>query len=187
MKKTSFNKYLFAGSCLHRGLKNPCKGADFQRSYFNRIAFPLFLVLMVGCSDAIVFEKNYNLDPEGWHYNEIVLFEHNVSDTTALHDMFINVRNTTDYPYSNLFVFFQARFPDGATYRDTIEMTLADRHGKWKGRGLGYVKSKSFHFRRDVWFPLEGDYEFSIQHAMRDEYLRGISDIGLRIERIDAK
>lgn len=169
----------------------PVKGFCLCRALSVRslwwLILPVVSFLIVSCDTNIVFEKNHNLDPQEWNHSEVIVFEHHFADTVSLYDMFINVRNTTDYQYSNLFLFFQATFPDGTAYRDTIEVELADRHGKWKGRGFGNLKSNSFHFRREVWFPQEGDYLFTIQHAMRHEYLSGISDIGLRIERIQTK
>lgn len=138
---------------------------------------------LAACSENIVFEENQPINPRGWMVDDILVFEHELKDTTALHDIFLNVRNNTHYPYSNLYVFFQTRFPDGRVFRDTVEMTLADKQGKWTGKGFGKIKSNSFHFRKDVWFPIEGVYEFSIQHAMREEVLEGITDMGLRIEK----
>jgi gliding motility-associated lipoprotein GldH len=147
-----------------------------------RIIIPL-MVFIIGCNDQIVYEENHNTDEKGWSVNDVLVFEFEVKDTTQLYDIFLNVRNTTDYGYSNLYVFFQTDFPDGRTFRDTVEMHIADRQGKWTGKGFGKLKANSFHFRKDVWFPLEGMYELTIQHAMREEMLIGISDMGVRIEK----
>ncbi len=142
-----------------------------------------FAILFSGCNENIIFEKSQNIPSEGWHKEEAIEFEKEIRDTTRLHDIFLNVRNNHEYPYSNLYVFFHTVFPDGTIYKDTIEMILADRQGQWTGKGFGKIKSNSFHFRKDVWFPLEGQYTFTIQQAMREEHLRGITDIGIRIER----
>ncbi len=147
------------------------------------LVLPFLMILFASCNNQVVMEESHKIDTKGWHAEKVLVFEHEIEDTTALHDVFLNVRNNNEYPYSNFYVFFQTQFPDGTVYRDTIEMLLADREGKWTGKGFGRIKSNSFHFRKDVWFPLEGTYEFSVQHAMREEYLEGIVDIGMRIER----
>lgn len=142
------------------------------------------LLFFFGCNQQIAFERNEKLDAiNGWPMDDTLKFVHEFTDTTALHNIFLNVRNTTDYDYSNFYVFFQTRFPDGRLFRDTVEMILADKQGKWTGDGFGKIKSNSFHFRKDVWFPVQGEYEFSIQHAMRDESIKGISDVGIRVEK----
>ncbi len=146
------------------------------------ILIPLAFLLW-GCNEQIVFEKSQKIAADGWHMNDVITFEKEINDTTSLYDIFLNVRNNNEYPYSNLYVFFHTIFPDGSHYQDTIEMILADRQGKWTGEGFGKIKSNSFHFRKDVWFPVEGEFTFTIQHAMREEYLKGITDIGMRIER----
>jgi len=141
------------------------------------------LLLASACDTAVVFEEHQPIPSEGWHYKNLVVFEALVNDTTNLHNLYIDVRNTTDYGFSNFFVFLDIEFPDGNLLRDTIECALADRTGKWTGKGFGKIRSNRFLFRTDVWFPIEGTYVFTIEQAMRREVLEGISDIGLRIEK----
>lgn len=154
----------------------------------NRATYGFFILiplafLFSGCNENVIYEKSQDIASEGWHINEVVTFEKEIRDTTLLHDIYLNVRNNNEYPYSNLYVFFHTIFPDGTIYKDTIEMILADRQGQWTGEGFGKIKSNSFHFRKDVWFPIEGEFKFTIQHGMREETLKGITDIGIRIER----
>jgi gliding motility-associated lipoprotein GldH len=141
------------------------------------------VLLMSSCDQSVVFEKNQPIPSEGWHYRDIVSFEAEVNDTTSLHNLYINVRNTTDYGYSNFYLFLNIEFPDGTTLRDTIECILAQRNGQWSGKGFGKIRSNSFLFRTNVWFPQPGNYVFRMEQAMRTELLEGIADIGLRIER----
>lgn len=152
----------------------------------RKLSLPFALMLLIGlmaCNPQVVFEQNKKVDSQGWEFTHFYEFQETFTDTTALYDLFLNVRNNTDYPYSNFIVFFETEFPDGRIFRDTIETILADRGGKWTGTGFGNIKTNSFHFRKDVWFPLEGEYIFRIEQAMRRELLPGITDIGLRIER----
>jgi len=142
------------------------------------------ILSLASCDNNVAFDEYRSLDAvNGWHMNDMLVFEKEFSDTTQLYDLFLNVRNTTDYRHSNFFIFFQTNFPDGRVFRDTLEMTLADNTGKWKGKGFGRIRTNSFHFRKDVWFPVQGTYRFSIQQAMREEKITGISDIGLRVEK----
>jgi gliding motility-associated lipoprotein GldH len=152
----------------------------FQR---NRIAFLIALLVLTACDRSVVFEEHYALPSIGWHLNDKVVFEVPVNDTTSLHNLYIDVRNTTDYGYRNFYMFLEIKFPEGTILRDTIECLLADRTGQWAGKGFGKIRSNRFLFRTDVWFPEPGNYVFSIEQAMRNEVLEGISDVGLRIER----
>lgn len=139
--------------------------------------------LLASCDRSVVFEAHQALPASGWPSTEKVQFEASIDDTTSLHNMYIDVRNTTDYGYSNLYLFLDIKFPDGTLLRDTLECTLAEKSGEWTGKGFGKIRSNRFLFRTDVWFPVSGDYFFSVEQAMRTNVLEGISDIGLRIDK----
>ncbi|MEE4177740.1 MAG: gliding motility lipoprotein GldH [Bacteroides sp.] len=139
--------------------------------------------LLTSCDRSVVFEGHKALPASGWPYTEKVHFEALIEDTTSLHNMYVDVRNTTDYGYSNLYLFLDIEFPDGTLLRDTLECTLAEKSGEWTGKGFGKIRSNRFLFRTDVWFPGAGKYFFGVEQAMRTDKLEGIADIGLRIER----
>ncbi|MBW6498160.1 MAG: gliding motility lipoprotein GldH [Bacteroidales bacterium] len=141
------------------------------------------MLLLSACDRQVVFEKNQAIPSEGWNYQDKIKFEAEVNDTASLHNLYINIRNTTDYGFSNLYLFLDIEFPDGTALRDTIECLLADRTGQWTGKGFGKIRSNSFLFRTDVWFPEQGNYVFTMEQAMRTQLLEGIADVGLRIER----
>jgi gliding motility-associated lipoprotein GldH len=159
-------------------------GLILKLTFFFRFTLVVFLFLnLQGCYQNVVLEQNIRVDAAGWNYNKELVFTTDIADTSSLFDIFINVRNNTEYPYSNLILFFTTEFPDGRLFKDTVECILADRTGKWTGSGFGNIKSNSFHFRKDVWFPQEGEHNFYISQGMREEFLQGIHDIGIRIER----
>lgn len=141
------------------------------------------ITALASCMGNMVFDSNQSLPPEGWPQGSKVAFDVEITDTINLHNMYVNVRNSTSYPNSNLFLFLDIHFPDGQSVRDTLECILADFTGKWTGRGGGRIRSNKFLFRTDVWFPQKGNYNFSFEHAMRTSLLEGITDIGLAIER----
>lgn len=141
------------------------------------------LAVFQSCHPGVVYQEHYSVDPGGWHYQDHFHFEISVSDTLSLHELYLDVRNTTDYPYRNVFFFLEIEFPDNRTLRDTIECMLAGRRGDWTGRGFGRIRSNRFLFRDDVWFPSEGTYHFRLYHGMRTDTLHGLSDVGIRIEK----
>ncbi len=143
----------------------------------------LCLPLFFACETSVVFQQQEAIPPDGWHYQDSIVFETMIDDTLALHSMFLDIRNTVDYRYSNLFIFLDIEFPEGRVLRDTIECMLADRQGNWTGKGFGRIRTNRFMFRDDVWFPEQGVYTFRIYQGMREDYLNGIADVGIRIEK----
>jgi gliding motility-associated lipoprotein GldH len=147
------------------------------------VAILVGVLLFSACSSHTVFQDNEAIPASGWHLDNIIDFGVTIDDTVRLHELYLMVRNTTNYPYSNLFLFLDIEFPDHRILRDTIECILAHKDGQWTGKGFGTIRSNQFLFRDDVWFPLAGTYTFRIQHGMREEHLKGMADIGIRIER----
>jgi gliding motility-associated lipoprotein GldH len=91
------------------------------------------------------------------------------------------VRNTTYYPYQNLYLFFTTQFPDGNVFTDTLNCILSDAHGRWTGKGSGKIKENRFVLKSKVRFPQTGTYIFIAQQAMTDSILTGISNFGITL------
>lgn len=114
--------------------------------------------------------------------------EFEIDDTLSSYHFFITLRNTADYPYSNLYLFLNTKFPNGRVARDTVECILADRAGRWLGSGNGFIVdheviSNQVMYQYNKKFPLKGTYAISLEHAMRTDTLREIIDIGVRVEK----
>ncbi len=139
-------------------------------------------LLWQSCDKNRYFEQNSELDNCRWYYKDVKEFKLSINDTVSLFNFNLNIRNTNEYPFSNLYVFIETIFPDSAIARDTIELQLADIKGKWLGSGNGKYKYNSFALRKAMRFVEMGDYVFSIQQGMRTDSLIGISDVGIRLE-----
>jgi len=150
------------------------------------LIFSLLTVLLIAaCNGDVVYERNERIPGSEWSRYHIPVFEVEITDTLNAHNLLINLRNTGEYPRSNLFLFISATSPVGAFTRDTLELVLAEPSGRWKGRGFGSVWQNRFFYRQNVRFPERGKYTFEVEQAMRIDDLPGILDVGLRIERSD--
>ncbi len=145
----------------------------------------LFLAVfsIISCDSSKIFEENIEIPAEKWNRNYSAEFIVDINDTNSLQNIYINVRNKSEYQFSNLFLFVNSTAPDGSMIRDTIEYILADNKGKWLGSGLGSVWFNQFPFKSQIKFPMTGQYIFNIEQGMRMEELNSIVDIGLRIEK----
>ncbi len=107
--------------------------------------------------------------------------------------MYVNLRNTNAYKFSNLFLIVELNYPNGKAVKDTLEYKMAAPNGELLGSGFSDLKENKLWFRgyKDPFkFNEEGDYQVNIQHAMRNngdvdgvENLEGITDIGFRVEK----
>lgn len=152
------------------------------RQFFKYTGF-LFLTILISCEFNYTYNKNVDIDDGRWFKDEAARFDVLVEDSLTPHNFYLNLRNDTQYRYSNLFVFLTTHFPNGNITRDTIECVLADASGKWLGKGWGNIKENKILLNQNLRFPLTGKYEFYVQQAMRIDTLEGIHSVGLAFEK----
>jgi len=157
-----------------------------MRAYLNiTLLLSLVGLLLMSCDPNRVYEKNVVIDNGIWNKDSVVNFKMEITDTLQPYNFYINIRNSTDYRYSNLYLFIDTYFPNETHARDTLEFILADTDGKWFGKGFGKIKESTVLLRRGVHFPMSGRYRFTMEQAMRTDNLEGIEDVGMRIEKTE--
>ncbi len=148
------------------------------------IAFISFLIfILYSCDKNRLFDESIEIPDTGWNQDSVIVFKNiGIQDTSKTYNFYINLRNTTDYRYSNIYFFLNTQFPDGKIRRDTIELILAGNDGRWFGKGFGHIRDNQILIRNELKFPQPGKYIFKFEQAMRKENLKEIKDIGIRIE-----
>ena len=141
----------------------------------------LTVVWFPSCSPQPLFDDTKKIPGSVWEEGELIRFEVPVNDTDHIFRFFLNIRHSTEYRYANVFCFINTTFPDGKIARDTVECLLADKEGKWLGKGITNIRDNQVQLRRGLRFPQKGLYVFEFEQAMREPALDGIKDIGLRI------
>ena len=154
----------------------------------TRIVSLLFFILFVcGCDQKMVYEQNKDIQ-DGWNLEQIIKFNIDIKDTISNMEMYINIRHTSDYPFTNIWLFINTLDPQGQYKKDTIECVLAEKSGKWKGSGLGRIKFLSTKLK-NISFDSKGTYKFFIEQAMRHgskpkiHVLPEIINVGIRLQK----
>jgi gliding motility-associated lipoprotein GldH len=156
---------------------------NVSRHFPPCILLLLVIPLITSCDSKRFYEDNKRVENGVWNRNDRIRFEVEIRDTLARYDFYLKVRNAMDYPFSNLYLFIHTKLPDGVVTLDTAECQLADYSGKWLGSGMGSVKFNRLLYMKGVRFRKAGTYEFAFEQAMRVADLRGIRDVGIRIEK----
>jgi gliding motility-associated lipoprotein GldH len=151
------------------------------------IAFLCFLFLF-SCDKKRVFDEYKNVG-NAWHKDSIVTFDLPQLDAKKKYNLFVNVRDNDDYPYSNLFLIVSLEQPNRQVKVDTLEYLMTNPDGTLLGEGFSDVKESKLFYKDGESFTQKGIYKIHIRHAVRQtgkvdgvERLKGISDIGFRIE-----
>lgn len=151
--------------------------------HLNRFVILLLVAVLFGaCNSKVFYDESQSVDEDGWSAGDPLYFKVEITDTCQYYDIFVDVRNTVSYPYSNTFFFITTTFPDNTYAADTLECPLADQLGEWYGKSSGHYVDNRFYFRRKTRFPMAGTYRFKITHGMRDKSISGLKDVGLRME-----
>jgi len=150
-----------------------------MRSHALKILL-LLLTLAVSCDQNVVYDEYVRTGGE-WGWTDAREFMVEVSDTVSLHNIYIQVRHTVEYPMSNLYMYVHVKGPTGQHTKDTINMILAQPNGEWTGRGTGNLRELQLLFRKNTRFRIPGTYVFTLEQAMRNPELP-VTDLGIRIE-----
>ena len=152
---------------------------------FTIYHLPLTIWLLLGClvltscQSDIVYSRFMPISSEKWHIDSVAQFDYYIADTSVNYQMLLHIRPTERYTCQNMWLFLS-----NGVINDTIEFYLADDRGQWLGnKHHGFIEmpvlvEDNYHYADT------GIYHLSVQHAMRDTLLRGVTDIGMELSKI---
>lgn len=139
-------------------------------------------LLLVSCDPSMVYDHYEATDGGQWKWQDKKEFRVEIGDTVSMHNIYVQVRHSVDYPLSNLYMFVSVVGPSGRHLKDTVNLVLAEPDGKWIGSGLGKFREIRLLYRKQTRFGEPGTYTFILEQAMRKQELP-VADLGIRIER----
>jgi len=145
----------------------------------------LLIVLFLGlaaCSDNALIDQNIPIKNKAWLYEQKPMFPVHITNKNISYHIYLNLRNSIDYPFSNIFILIHQQNPNNTKKTYRVEVKLANTEGLWKGKSAGSIFSQQVRFLKDYHFPDTGKYTFQLEQNMRINSLEGINDVGLRIE-----
>jgi gliding motility-associated lipoprotein GldH len=152
--------------------------------YFLFIAS--FILTLSSCDKTRVYEENKDLPNRQWFIDSIIVFDIDLKENEDPLNICFTVRNTVDYPFCNLYVRYYLEDSLGKQIAShQTEMTLMDpKTGKPYGKGLTDIYSHVFVAENDFKFPYKGKYRIRLKQYMRENPLKELVSIGVRLEKI---
>jgi|TARA_Y100000385_G_C13040376_1_gene614980 gliding motility-associated lipoprotein GldH len=148
----------------------------------------LILILFLSCSNENTILNEYLDIPDSkFSFLDTINFQVEIDDTINNHDVFLQLRTSTDYKWSNMFVFSDIEFPNGKTRSDTFQIFITDKKGHWKGNKSGAIVNFNHYLYKNIKFPIKGKYQFKFNQAMRDTVLNDVISLGLKIIKPNKK
>ncbi len=155
----------------------------------NYLVFIISIITLVSCDSKQVFDE-YKTVENKWDKNDVISFDFKAPDTINNYDLFVNLRNNNKYAFSNIFLIVTLKTPSANQVTDTLEYKMTNNKGEWLGTGFSEIKENKLWLKEQFKFKESGNYNIGITHAVRKngsingvEYLKGITDVGFRIEK----
>jgi len=151
----------------------------------SRLPILALMLMLLSCQQGTVVNELREFPDEQWKVADSLTFEFNLKEVDRAYDLSLSLRHTTDYIYSNLYLFAITTIPGPEIRQDTIEFILSRPDGKWIGKGFGRIRYNEFMIRKGMMFPDTGHYVFTFRHGMRSDPLEGIRSFGFHLEKTD--
>lgn len=149
------------------------------------ILFSLLVVLIWSCDSDRLYEKNHDFEDRAWLASDKPVFEFTVSDTLKHYNLYCNIRNSVDYPYSRIFITYSLQDSSGTSVAKNLisAFLFEEKTGKPLGSsGLGDVYDQQVPILKNYKFPKSGTYSINFDQFMRTDTLSGILAVGFRLE-----
>ena len=145
----------------------------------------LLILINISCDKQEIYYHFHELKDEVWAQNDTLVFDidSTLFELNKPYDLTIEVTNSVNYPYQNIWIFVQSNIDADSVFVDTSkEFLLADKLGKWQGSGFGTLYQSSLPFG-EITFKEKRNYRIKIEHGMRDQTLSGIEKVGIKISK----
>jgi len=153
------------------------------------VFFVFIAVCAFSCNEKSILGDSQDFG-DSWKAADTATFKIPSLDTLQRYNVILNVRNTNDYKFNNIFLIASIQFPHGKTIVDTLEYKMAAPDGSWLGEGIGNIKDNRLLYKENVIFNESGGYALKLTHAVRNngeingvKDLEGITDVGYTIEK----
>lgn len=132
-------------------------------------------ILCRSCSIPTEYADFVTISHDGWAYGDTLTF---VGDTvTDNMQVCISVRHTANYVYGNLWLEVSGYDTRDSLVIDTVNIRLADKFGRWFGRGSGvsFVKTDTL----PEPYRIAADKPVKVRHIMRLDTVLNIEQVGV--------
>lgn len=147
----------------------------------NSIILILLSLVLFSCGEQPFFEKVVAFDDREWKQDVKPSYTFEVTDVSKDYDFTLSLRTSTDYQYSNLWIFMKTITPDGTIAREPFEIVITNDDGSWVGEKSGSVVTTPLFFRSRK-LPKAGEYTFIIEQGITQSTVDEVHDLTFKVE-----
>ena len=143
------------------------------------------LISYFSCSIPIgVFEKNVAIPGQEWTSSFRPEISFKIRDTSSLYNIYLVIRHTDAYNYNNIWVRATVTQPGEAGSKSgQYDLALASNDKGWYGSAMDDIYETRVLIQPQTQFRRPGEYQFTIEQIMREDQLKHVMNVGVRIEK----
>ena len=150
------------------------------------VLLTILITFALSCNQINLYELHTSIPNQEWKSNYSCSGKFCVSDTSSPYNIYLVVRHTDAYAYNNLWINLETQAPGDSINVEKINLELGDDKYGWHGIGMG-----------DIWetrkkltlvpckFKKTGSYSYKINHIMRDDPLKNVLSVGMRVQKTE--
>jgi gliding motility-associated lipoprotein GldH len=144
--------------------------------------FVVIIVIASSCRQVNVYEKQVALPNHEWKRSQNAVIHFDVPDSTN-HQLYLVVRHTQQFPFNKLLVRLLIQDTAKRTISSMrINAPLTNSAGNWTGMPMDDIYYSRIKINPPV-FLRPGPYRFVLQHAMKEEKLPYILNVGIALNQ----
>lgn len=152
-------------------------------------------LLLIACSlqwsacsvPSDVFEKDVAVPGQQWEsrFRPTIDFTIQPQDTAYLYNVYLVLRHTDAYNYNNIWIKGTVREPgDSSTRSERYDLLLATNDKGWLGSGMDDIYEHRIQIQQQTKFKKPGTYSFMLEQVMREDPLKHVLNVGVRVEKV---
>ena len=148
----------------------------------NLFMASLFIFILSSCGKNYEFQQEHKIKDGKWTFADSLVFNFEIKDTTQVYDLLLGIQHSLEYPYQNIYLQINAKFPSGSIDHQIRSFDLANKTGTWLGdcnkNGCAYIMP----IQKSTFFKEIGKYEFVIKQNMRIDSLN-VQKVSLYLDK----
>jgi len=133
-----------------------------------------------------VFEKNMEFNGHEWSSSVKPDISFEMNDTVSLYNIYIVVRHTDAYHFNNMYVRVTVKEPgSGPAKTGDYDLELATNGKGWIGTAMDDIYDARLLIQPKTKFRKTGIYHITLEQLMREDPLKNVLSVGLRVERTE--
>lgn len=145
----------------------------------------ILIFIFFSCTEERYYEDNHDFKDRIWNMEETAEFNFEIDSVELPYQIKLNVRNTMDYPYRNLYINYRLKDSTFLMEDKLLNLKLFEaKTGKPFGDSQSEIYSHQLILQDSVYFHKKGNYKIELKQYMRENELKGMVSAGIRIEQI---